>query len=155
MRCPVIATTGRWPGGRLLRLVAGVLLGTSALLAVGRWQERTPFPGSERDGEDGQRARELEQQREAIIRRTKRKALVAQAVLAGRLSLLEAAAYFRALELEPPTFHWTAYRSIWPGGTDAERHCHEVIHYACSAGTEAACDRLRAELAEHLRRGPL
>lgn len=155
MKFPVIATSGRWPLGRLLLLVVCGLLVAATLLALGR---RLGSPGriwQDSDGPDERRARALEQQRAAVVRRTNRKAQVTRAVVAGRLSLLEAAACFRALELEPPAFDWALFRAAWPGDSDPERHCHEVLKYVRSAGGENACDLLRAELAEHLRRGTL
>jgi hypothetical protein len=87
---------------------------------------------------------------------------VAQAVLARRVTLLEGAAYFRALNHQPPDFDWDIFRAIRPGDNDDERHCHEVIHWVylaledsdpCQA--EAMRARLSAELDDHLRRGPI
>src|SRR5262249_32180009 len=91
------------------------------------------------------------------------------ALLAGRMTLLEAAACFRDLNWEPPAFHWDYFRARWPGDSDDERHCHEVLAWVllqtrgtgnaragpdnCTA--EAARTKLEAELAEHLRCGPL
>jgi hypothetical protein len=79
---------------------------------------------------------------------------------AGRLTLLGAAARFRALDLAPPAFHWKAFRAAFRGDSDEERHCREVIAWVemeleqtdpCLALATRA--RLVAELEQHLKRG--
>jgi hypothetical protein len=134
---------------------ATLLLGTLALLARERWPGTTLVLRPDPDDPEAQRTRELEQLREVLVRRTYRRHRVASSLLAGRLSLLEAAGYFRALAQGPPAFDWERFRERWPSASDAERHCHEVIGYVCSEEDVETRARLRAELAEHLRRGPL
>ncbi len=147
---------------RVLGLGVGVLLGALALLAPWGGLDIAGALGEGLEPAVEQEARALEQTRRELVLRNRRKDRVARTLLAGRLSLLEAAAYYRALDLGPPALDWQRFRSWWPGGSDAERHCHEVIEWAypraCLEGDvhgRALRDRLSAELAEHLRRGPL
>src|SRR5262249_48789880 len=51
---------------------------------------------------------------------------VTKAVIARRLTLLEAAARFDAVERESLSFDWDDFRLVNPGRTDAERRCHRV-----------------------------
>jgi hypothetical protein len=82
-------------------------------------------------------------------------------VIDGRLTLLEAAARFRDLNLEPPLFCWGGFRACYPSASDDGCHCLEVIGYVRAEqrerpGTAAGiADRLEAELQEHVRRGDL
>ncbi len=86
---------------------------------------------------------------------------LAQELIAGRLTLLETAAQFRALDRAHAEFVWSAFRRQYPAATDDESHCLCVIATAQSefpnrSRQEAAIGaRLRAELQEHLKRGPL
>jgi hypothetical protein len=151
----------RVPGAKLL-LCVGVagLVGALALVAPAWWEDIRPC---EREN-TAERVRNasLEQKLQAILCRNKRKHRLAEAVLAGRVTLLDGAAYFRALDHQPPEFNWSHFRDRWPGDSDDERHCHEVIHWVylallnsdrCQA--EAVRARLSTELSDHLRRGPL
>jgi hypothetical protein len=150
------------PDRRVLILAVVLLLGALLVPAQRRWRTTVPAPGETLDTPETLRTRALDQTMEETVRRARRKDRVLRALLAGRLSLLEAAGYFRALELGSPPFHWEQFRSRWPGSSDAERHCHEVIDAAHDLANRAGdprgkevCNRLRGELAEHLRRGPL
>jgi hypothetical protein len=135
---------------------AAVLLGVLALAARGT-KEGALAPG------DDPRARQqkLDAEMQAALRRKARKARVVRALLAGRLRLTEAAAYFRALN-QGTHFDWVQFRESFPGATDEERHCHQVISFAFAAASdhdprraEEVRSGLLAELGEHLRRGPL
>jgi hypothetical protein len=78
-------------------------------------------------------------------------------VLAGRLTLLQAAACFRDLNQQPPEFHWELFRAQTPGMSDDERHCRAVIDLIRLDRTVEAASvaRLVQELEGHLRRGTL
>jgi hypothetical protein len=138
-------------------------VGAAVLAGVVMLAAREDRPGSD----PGSRAHaapvdEAQQKILGFQLRLRRKERVAREVLAGRLTLLEAAALFRALDHGPPEFHWDYFRTRWPGDTDEERHAHEVIDCvyltACPGDHCQAAevrDQLRVELAEHLRCGPL
>jgi hypothetical protein len=148
------------PGGvkAVLFLVTSVLLG-SLLLTVGgkrRGMMADPVKRHQKRGE------ELQQKIRAVTDRLNRKETVVKALLAGRLTLLEAAARFRALNEAPPEYNWDAFRLTMPGDSDDERHCHEVISFAFHAlrrtdphRADELHESLRAELRQHLGRGPL
>jgi hypothetical protein len=92
---------------------------------------------------------------------TQRRAEVVSAVIEGRCPLPEAAAHFRELNRGLSNFRWEDFRRYYPGGTDGERCCRQVIQYvACRLGDRpdrgaAVVRRLEAELEERLRRGPI
>jgi hypothetical protein len=152
----------RLPGARLLLHVGiAALVGALSLLAWVCWKDDL-FPGGPGSDSEERRRDHLEQKCRALSRRLKRKHRLAQAVLARQVTLLEAAAYFRALNHQRPDFHWDQFRAVTPGDSDDERHCHEVIHWVhlaiadtdpCLAEAERA--NLSSELSDHLRRGPL
>jgi hypothetical protein len=148
------------PGGARALLFVGmaVLAGAMTLALRDRWTG-APQGHPSAAAEYREKAR---QKVRAYLRRVARKEQVVQEVLAGQLNLLEAAALFRALDHGPPEFHWDYFHDRWPGDTDEERHCHEVIDCVGSVLRRAAdsrdqevCARLRAELVEHLCRGTL
>src|SRR5437660_8258106 len=102
MRYTAVALIARLVGGRrLLLVVMGLLVGALALLLRDRWKEGAPAPGQ---GSDREEVR-AEENSQALVRRLLRKERVIQALLAGRLSLLEAAAHFHAMHREPPRFY--------------------------------------------------
>jgi hypothetical protein len=82
-------------------------------------------------------------------------------VAEGRLSLLEAAARFRDLNREWSTFQLEAFRETWPGRSDDERYCRQIIYMVRAklrdrpAEGLAVVVRLQAELRHRLRRGDL
>jgi hypothetical protein len=156
-----MALTMHVPGARLLLFVGvAVLLGAMGLAGQARW--RAGAAGEQDITGAMRRSDALERQTRGVIRRMVRKERVVQAVLAGRLTLLEAAALFRALDHGPPAFSWTQFRTHLPGDTDEERHCHEVIESVHASlrqkdvpRSEVVRDRLRTELAGHVSRGSL
>jgi hypothetical protein len=90
-----------------------------------------------------------------------RRAKVLDDMVEGQCSLLEAAACFRDLNQSTPHFPWEHFRRTFPGATDEERHCRQVIELlrwrleVCPDDRTPAIRRLETELEEHLRRGPL
>jgi hypothetical protein len=102
-----------------------------------------------------------DEQFRAIRRRIETKHRLAREVIDGRLTLLEAAARFRDLDLEPPPFAQNGLRCRYPGVSDDELHCREVIFFVHAElrdrpGTDAhIMARLEAELKERLGRGDL
>jgi hypothetical protein len=96
---------------------------------------------------------------EGADRRAAEKRALARAVIAGRLSLLQAAARFRDLNARPPAFPWEAFRQTYPGDSDDERHGREVIQFVRQevqlrpGAGPAMVGRLEAELQGLLERG--
>jgi hypothetical protein len=93
------------------------------------------------------------------MRRVQEKQRLAWELIEGRLSLPEAAARYRDLEEQQPSFNWRGFRCTCPGESDDERHCREVIVFV---GVElqgrpetdlALVGRLEAELQARLGRG--
>jgi hypothetical protein len=152
----------RLPGARLVLLVGVAALVAALALVAPAWWPEDILPGGGGDRSEIVRQAEMEHKLRAFTCRNKRKHRLAVAVLAGRVTLLDGAAYFRALDHQPPEFNWSHFRAHWPGDSDDERHCHEVIHWVYLAqGDSNPClaaamrARLRAELRAYLRRGPL
>jgi hypothetical protein len=141
-------------------LLAAVLVGGLILAgAVGRRVERVVV--EEGAGLVPDRGDETEQVR-AILDRIARKSLVVEDLVAGRLTLLQAASHFRALNLEPPPLRRDVYHYADRGDTDEERYCREVIDWVQMHLEEtdpclslATSARLVDELEKHLRRGRL
>jgi hypothetical protein len=79
----------------------------------------------------------------------------------GRLALLEAAARFRDLDRDWAAPQRDLFRAAWPGRSDDERYCRQVLRLAENElrdrGGQGAdvVRRLRAELRHRLRRGDL
>jgi hypothetical protein len=151
----------RLPWATPLVLVGAAVLAALALLARPRWRPDS-LPGDGGPDAEEVRGADLEQEVRDVHRRLTRKERVARAVADGRLTLWEAAACFRTLNHRPPPFAWERFRAAWPGDSDDERHCHEVIHWAYltvgradARRAEALRASLRAELSERLGRGPV
>jgi hypothetical protein len=145
---------GRW------QLVAVGLVGVLFLAAVAdrRAQRADPGPRDSRAARHEQEARALR----AIDDRRARKGRIVAALIAGRLTLLEAAGRFRALDRGPPPFYWEEFHAHFAGESDEERHCREVLAWVETelADTDpcllvATHARLLDELETHLIRGPL
>src|SRR5262245_28791097 len=110
--------------GRLRTNGWGLLLG-AGLLAVGlvaadRAGGRTEEAAARRDDE-------LDRFREAAAARLAAKGRLSIGLLEGRLTLLEAAARFRALNQTRREPCWASWRSPFPGRSDEEHLCREVI----------------------------
>jgi hypothetical protein len=119
-----MATIDRCAGvGPLLLPAAAVAVVVAALLATDKRLERAGPAGA---GE-AQRGAEMEQETRGVIDRATRKRIVVEALIAGRLTLVQAAGRFRALNRATPPFFWQQFREAYPGGSDEERHCREVI----------------------------
>lgn len=144
-------------GGMLI--VAGVICCRYTREAFKTIDDAHDPVGSLRDLQsERRRSNELDAQRERILRWQEQMGEVVRAVIASRITLLEAAARFRELDRQLPEFNWEMFRQAYPGSSDAERHCRHVIASAeaelCRRPQEAAgvVARLEAELQEHLKR---
>src|SRR5262245_7763068 len=105
------------------------------------------------------RGAELDRRLEVLYRRVAAKEGVVEQLLAGRTTLLEAAAWFRLLN-EHPADCQDEFRRWWRGKSDGEKLCRQVISWVVmelhARGpadlAEAQRRRLEAELQAHLRR---
>jgi len=102
----------------------------------------------------------------AIIRRWSAKERVMADLFARRITLLEAAARFRDLQLSNPPFDWSTWRFVmhnrFPNAADDDecmcRHVIDAMDARFSEVSEEAplvLARLEAELNDYLRRGKL
>jgi hypothetical protein len=101
----------------------------------------------------------LQQLGAAFEQRIAEKNALTSEVIEGRLPLLQAAAQFRDLNARPPALAWETFRHVYPGDTDDERHCRQVIQFVREAvqlrpGADLALPgRLEAELRGLLEHG--
>jgi hypothetical protein len=100
-----------------------------------------------------QREAKLERQSKVTLGRISAKRSVTQQLLAGELTLLEAADCFRALNEVPSDCPGTAYLTLHPGNSEGERLCRQVISWVAGELLEtdreearATVERLEAEL---------
>ena len=70
---------------------------------------------------------DLDPRLESTQRRAYAHSRIARDLIAGRLTLLEAAEHFRDLNHGAPPIDWTVWRERFNGSTDDERHCRQVI----------------------------
>ena len=79
----------------------------------------------------------------------------------GRTTLLEAAARMRDLDRAAPGFKWEQFRQAFPGVSDEERHCREIIARIPWASPlngptgAAVARRCEEELRDHIAHGTL
>jgi hypothetical protein len=102
---------------------------------------------------------ELEAKDQATLHRIAVKEQLIQEVIAGRVSLMEAAAQFRALNATQPRF-MEIIRDFYAGATDEECLCKNVLGYVATYLGEGAKNhevyrRLNADLAQRLAQGQL
>jgi hypothetical protein len=96
-----------------------------------------------------------------LVQRTVARGRLADALLAGRLNLIEAAKGFRELDARSPTFDLESFQQHTPGRTDMEKYCRLVIMVVegqLNSNDERAREvlgRLEKELNQHISRGPL
>ena len=141
-------------GGRVLAF------GCSALLAVVLYSGALAGGAGAGDDEpteaDLRQGAELDGVSQAVRRRLAERERLAGDVIAGRLTLLEAAARFRDLDEQNPGFDWGIFRSTYAGASDDERLCRQVLAFVESEpGGTAVLGRLEAELQGRLGRGDL
>jgi len=144
---------------RLAALAAGFCLlltvGVVGLWGLGPFTEAATAEGAAPTSE------QLRARLEAAQQRLERRTAVAEDLLAGRLALLDAAAQMRALSRANPDFRWESFRWTFPGRNDDERHCRQAIAALHAFPTDdparllRTVQRLEAELARHLARGPI
>jgi hypothetical protein len=146
---------------RLLLGVALAAVSLAAFVGAQRWwaarSERAGAPPANKMEGEAEREARLERQLQAVRKRTEAKWQVVRQLLAGRLTLREAAARFGALNDEPADC--PCRDDHFPGATRGERLCRQVIAWVreearegqAEAAEAAAC--LEAELEALLARG--
>jgi hypothetical protein len=140
----------------LVPLAAAVLLAVTVCVCRDRWRQ-TPEPPPA--GEQAERAGDLEERRQAILRRHREQERVVRELVGGRRTLLQAAAAFRALAAADNALD-APLRETYPAATDEERLCRWVIAYLRTSlgdepGAAELVARLEQELRLHLRQGTL
>jgi hypothetical protein len=101
---------------------------------------------------------ELEQKDVEVLRRIDAKETIVADLVAGRATLAEAATHFKILNAARPDYQ-TIIRAVYPGATDDERICRNVIAFVeahVTAGNRAGrgiVERLNAELQRRIARG--
>ncbi len=141
---------------RLLLILALLSTGLVAASGARKWRGRAPLP--EAPGEEAREA-DLARRLRVARQRIDAKLAVVRRLLAGELTLLEAATRFRDINGEPadcpvPDNH------LWPSASPEEMLCRQVIVWAqaharddSSGAAGAVVDRLEAELEALLARG--
>jgi hypothetical protein len=106
------------------------------------------------------RGEQLEQLSRVAVARSHLKYDIARAAIDRRLTLLEAAECYRAINRSWTRFQADEHRRLYPGNTDVERHCREVIRWVHRVLQEtnpslsqALVTQLEEELQAHLRSG--
>src|SRR5262245_14825500 len=112
----------RIPGNRPLMLLTTTALSCGLFLTAhtGLQRARSIHLSLE---EEIARDRQLNEHAQTALPRLLRKQRISERVIAGQMSLLEAAAHFRAFDHQPPAFHWDTFRLTHRGDTDEEKHC--------------------------------
>jgi hypothetical protein len=118
-------------GTALARIVLAALAAGCLAVAGGRLAEPwTPPADPAAHGPEAERGRRLDDQMRVVRRRVAEKARVARQVAAGWLSLVDAAAAYRDLDRDDPNYNADPFRRAYPGGSDEERYCRQVITFA-------------------------
>ena len=148
--------------GRTRHSFLAVLAGLTLVLG---WRELLPeqqsVPGMAGSGRVCPPADEPEQALQAEIDRSNEriasKHAVARSVIAGQLTLLQAAARFAELDLSQSAQHLAYWRTTCPGDTDEERYCWTILRFVAGDLQNRPCqaravrERLGGELPKHLR----
>ena len=151
--------SGPGPRSRFVGVLLTAVASCCLAAALSRDSTISGVPGADDTGPQAPPDRELHNLCAAAEQRAAEKFALAGEVIDGRLALLPAAARFRDLNARPPAFSWEAFRRTYPGSSDDERHCREVIQYVRQEvqrrpGVDATIPgRLEAELRCLLERG--
>jgi hypothetical protein len=86
-----------------------------------------------------------------VLQRIEKKGRVIEELFAGELTLLEAAAWFRHLNDNPPDHPCKYFRRLTPGASDGEKACRQVVATARHALYPRPCPR-RMEVVARLER---
>src|SRR5262249_40138937 len=124
-------------GRPFVRLLAGGGAAALLFIAVTYLICNGPDPGAADEGgglsfwdeaqPEQRRGEELDRRLDDGVGRWEGRETAVQKVLAGRLTLGEAAACFRTLARENPDFRSEPFRRTYAGASDEERFCRQVI----------------------------
>jgi hypothetical protein len=150
------------PGTALRRALITALAAGCLAAAVGRLADPWTPPGLPAAADpETERGRRLDEQILIVRRRSLEQLRLARDVAAGRLGLVEAAAGYRDLTADDPTFNREVFRRVYTAGSDEERYCRQVIVFVRVTLHEqpgpdpAVVGRLEAELQDRLEQGEL
>ena len=138
-------------------LKQGAFIGSAAIVFAGVIAVHSAVRPVEKPAAGSAEVRPADPQSQMITARTTAKAAIAGELIAGRRSLLEAAAAFRDLGLQGPPDH---VRDAFPlAASEDEAYCRSVLVYIDALATQdqgddLACS-LEAELYDRLRDGTL
>jgi hypothetical protein len=139
-----------------LMLVTTLLAGG---LVLARWERPAGSASVEAPGVNG--AQDVRSQAEGARLRVEKKEGVARMVLNGQMTLVRAAREFRSLDRGWPPFNQEQFRYAYPGATEDERHCREVIAWVRIQEDDDPClgpavvARLERQLQVLLDKGPI
>ncbi len=115
------------------------------------------FGGGEGANQEKERRANLERRGTIVFRRLAAKRQITGEVLAGKVTLFQAAALFEYLNDTPDDCR-DPFRELIPGNSDGEKLCRQVIGWVeqgprartYKPGAEQRVQQLEADLAEHL-----
>src|SRR5262249_23106359 len=124
-------------GRPLVRLLVGGGAAILLLIAVAYLSSNGPDPGAADEGgepsfwdeaqQEQIRREELDARLADAVRRAEVTVATVEGVIAGRLTLREAAARYRALARGNPDFPWETFHRTYAGASEEERFCRQVI----------------------------
>jgi hypothetical protein len=122
-----------------LRLMLGLFAlaaGLSGVPLAFRGQQGPAQAGGDRGARASWTLAPAPEETKVILRRMREKTEVIEELLRGELTLLEAAAWFRFLNDNPPDCP-CPFREQFPGRSDGEKACRSVLRWL----TTTVCDR--------------
>jgi hypothetical protein len=158
---PRLAATGDDPMKLCVSLTYAAVLLLLGAAVLGLWRsDTTDVNPAARLRQEHHFGAELDARRQEVWDRIHVRLRVTAAVSDGRITLVEAAAHFRALDAGLSA-DARGHIPVFPGATEEERMCLRVIDFVDSvfpddsSHVEAVRARLREELRQLLQRGPL
>jgi hypothetical protein len=142
-------------GPRVLSVVIGLTVGLIGFDVIHSSRPGGPDPGQMAHASQRLDA-QIERRGEVYLLRNDARRRVGESLLAGELTLFEAAAWFGYLNNHPPDCRCEPW-SGWPGDSEGERLCRMVLSWiddrhglSGPAERPAVVERLKKELEEHI-----
>jgi hypothetical protein len=110
-----------------LAAVFGLFPGLAAAVGLDFWNVPAALDAI---GQAAESDRRIDEEILATQMRMDRREEVTEDVVAGRLTLVEAAAWFRRLDADAAEAYRRGWRRVTEGGSDEERYCRQVLNYA-------------------------